>query len=145
MTKKTDILQKILASTYALMIKTHNYHWNVEGKEFFSLHELFEKEYNDLFEAVDNLAERIRFFEEKANAGLGIYQKTSIIKDGDGNFSEEKMLEDLLLCNKDMVGLLKEGINAASNDNDFATEALLTNRAEIHEKNEWMLRSLLAH
>ena len=144
MTKKIDLLQKVLASTYGLMIKAQNYHWNVEGREFLSLHELFEKEYKDLFQAIDLIAERIRVFDEKAHASLNEYNKLSVIRDGNENYSEEEMIRDLLNSHKEMVALLYKTLKQCANDNDEITESIIADRIEIHEKDEWILRALLA-
>ena len=88
-------LYTVLADTYALTIKTHNYHWNVEGPGFASLHQLFENQYNELFEATDVLAERMRALDSKVNGGLAAFAKVSSIADGDVNLTAEQMLEDL--------------------------------------------------
>jgi starvation-inducible DNA-binding protein len=141
MDKKIENLQKLLASSYSLYLKTQNYHWNVEGKDFFSLHQLFEQQYQDLFAAVDLIAERIRALGSKAYGSYGKFSKISVVKDGDENLSSKEMIEDLLDDNKKIVKVLNEAVE--SNGHDEATLTILSDRLEIHEKNSWMLGSLL--
>lgn len=141
MTKKIEILQKLLASSYSLYLKTQNYHWNVEGKDFFSLHQLFEQQYQDLFAAVDLIAERIRALGVKAYGSYGKFSQISVVKDGDENLSAKEMIQDLLEDQKKVIQVLNEAVE--NNGHDEATLTILSDRLEIHEKNSWMLGSLL--
>ena len=141
MTKKIETLQKLLASSYSLYLKTQNYHWNVEGKDFFSLHQLFEQQYKDLFDAVDLVAERIRALGSKAYGSFGKFSKISEVKDGDENLSAKEMIQDLLADNKKVVKILNDLVEI--NGKDEATLTIISDRVEIHEKNAWMLESLL--
>ena len=134
-------LQNVLASSYALMIKTHNYHWNIEGRQFLQLHELFEREYLTLFDAVDLIAERIRTFSEKAEAGLASYQRLSVIDDAKMNISSEEMIADYVDSLAKIVALIQDALSSL--DNDPVTEGILIDRIETHEKAKWMFESLL--
>lgn len=142
MTKKIENLQVLLASTYTLYLKTQNYHWNVTGINFYSLHKLFEEQYNDLFMAVDAIAEKIRAHGEKAYGTFTKYLKISVIKEAKDEISDKEMVKDLLNDQKIMIDLLNKLIKEFAGDE--ATIDMLIGRVEVHEKNSWMLKSILA-
>lgn len=139
--KVAEVLKTVLANNYALYLKTQNYHWNVTGPNFKSLHELFEEQYNDLFTANDEIAERVRTLGEKVPATFGIFSNSAIIKDGDENADSSSMVKELAADQDLMIQSLKEALIAAQDADDEATIGLVVDRITIHEKAAWMLRS----
>ena len=136
-------LCKVLADSYTLYLKTHNYHWNVTGPMFQTLHTMFETQYNELALAVDAIAERIRALGEKAPGSYQEFSKLSSVEEETGNPSAQKMIENLVRGNETIIKTAKSCFPIASDGNDEATADLLTQRIQIHEKTAWMLRSLL--
>ena len=136
-----NILKSILADTYALMLKTHSYHWNVTGSHFFELHTAFEKQYTDLFTAVDRIAERIRALGEYAPGGFKAYMDLTLIEEPKEGLTAEEMLLSLIGDNRKVIARAKEGIVISSQYEDDATSNMLTERIESHEKNVWMMHS----
>lgn len=136
-------LSKLLADTYTLYLKTQNYHWNVTGPQFSALHLMFEGQYNELALAIDTIAERIRALGEKAPAGYKEFSTLTVIKDGNGDLSAEKMVVDLVQDNETVVRRAREAFPSVDEVNDEVTADLLTTRMEYHEKTAWMLRSTL--
>lgn len=138
-------LKRVLADTYALYLKTHNYHWNVEGPMFQTLHELFEEHYTELAEAVDTIAERIRALGVFAPGSYKAFAKLSSIDDsGDDDFQPaEKMVANLVDAHETVVRTSREAMRAAEKAHDDVTVDLLTQRMQVSEKAAWMLRSLL--
>jgi starvation-inducible DNA-binding protein len=133
---------EVLASTYILMLKTHNYHWNVAGPYFSSLHSLFQAQYEALFEAVDELAERIRALGAKAPGSFTEFSKISIVKeDSTAPKNWEVMVKNLLNDHETLARRLHDIISEAADAGDDATADLLTNRLDEHEKTAWMLRA----
>jgi starvation-inducible DNA-binding protein len=137
----TKELEKVLANSYALSLKTQNYHWNVEGENFKSLHELFGEQYEELSEAIDEIAERIRALGEKVEASFENFQTLSEIKKGDKNLKSAAMVNDLITGHEILVEILKSGIKAAQDESDEASADMLIGRVQVHEKAIWMLRS----
>ena len=134
-------LKTLLANTYALALKTQNYHWNVTGANFKTLHLLFEEQYDDLSLAVDAIAERIRALGEKAPGSFKIYDKLSIIKDANENASSSQMLKELAEDQTIILDILKKVIALAQDKKDEVTTDLAIQRMAIHEKASWMLKS----
>jgi len=141
--KVVDELKKLLASTQVLYLKTQNYHWNVTGPQFYAYHKAFEGMYEDLAEAVDEIAERIRILGEKAPATYGEYLKASKVKEGDSSISALEMLKDLTKDQGVMVKILADVMKAAEAEDDQVTIDLAVGRSSTHQKNEWMLKSTL--
>ncbi len=137
-------LEQSLADTYSLALKTQNYHWNVEGPDFFGLHSLFEEQYNDALAAVDDLAERIRALGAPAPGGLQAYLDMTGISDARQNIDASAMVADLLASHETMADTLRNGVAAAEQAGDAASADMLTGRLTAHEKAAWMLRSLKA-
>ncbi|MGH1397757.1 MAG: Dps family protein [Alphaproteobacteria bacterium] len=137
----TESLNIALADSYALYLKTHNYHWNVVGPSFRSLHMMFEDQYTDLAVAVDDIAERIRSLGEKAPGTFSEFSELTSIKEGDKNASANDMVKDLAQSQDQIVGSLKEALNIAQKADDEVTADLLIGRMAIHEKAAWMLKS----
>lgn len=142
-TRQTPItvkpLSAILANTYALYLKTQNYHWHVYGPQFKELHELFEAQYRELIEAIDEIAERIRILGSHAPATFNEYNALKTLTDGDSNTNAKQMLDDLYHDNQTLVSDLKGALLKAAEINDEGTVVLLSNRITSHEKSAWML------
>jgi starvation-inducible DNA-binding protein len=139
----TDSLKVVLADSYALYLKTQNYHWNVEGPNFKSLHELFEMHYTDLAAAIDEIAERIRTLGEKAPGNWDSYKALTSIKNGDENATAETMTKELAEDQEVIAKPLGKALASAQQTEDEVTIGLVTDRLAIHQKNAWMLRSSL--
>ena len=138
-----DGLSRLLADTYTLYLKTHNYHWNVTGPMFNTLHLMFEQQYNELALAVDQIAERIRSLGYPAPGSYADYAKLTSIKESKGVPSAETMIADLVKGQEAVVKTARKVFPSADKANDEPTADLLTQRMDIHEKTAWMLRSML--
>ncbi|QEL65791.1 starvation-inducible DNA-binding protein [Oryzomicrobium terrae] len=141
--KIAEGLSKLLADTYTLYLKTHNFHWNVTGPMFNTLHLMFEAQYNELALAVDLVAERIRSLGFPAPGTYSEYAKLSSIPEPKGVPKAEKMIEELVAGQEAVVRTARAIFPAAEKARDEATADLLTQRIQLHEKTAWMLRSLL--
>jgi len=137
-------LSKLLADSYSLYLKTHNYHWNVEGPQFNTLHQMFEGHYTELATAVDEIAERIRALGVKAPGSYSAYGSLTSIEEATGEESAEEMIRQLVIGQETVARTAREAIAAADAASDEPTADLLTQRMQTHEKNAWMLRSMLA-
>jgi starvation-inducible DNA-binding protein len=138
-----DGLSKLLADTYTLYLKTHNFHWNVEGPMFNTLHLMFETQYNELALAVDAIAERIRALGHPAPGSYAAYAKLSSIKEETGVPKAEEMIRQLVDGQEAVARTARAVFPAAEKAGDEPTADLLTQRLQIHEKTAWMLRALL--
>ena len=136
-------LSRLLADTYTLYLKTHNFHWNVTGPMFNTLHLMFETQYTELAVAVDDIAERIRALGFPAPGTYAAYARLSSIKEEEGVPDAEAMIR-LLVQGQEAVVRTARGIFLLDKVNDEPTADLLTQRMQTHEKTAWMLRSLLA-
>ena len=136
-------LSRLLADTYLLYLKTHNFHWNVEGPMFQTLHQMFMEQYTETWNAVDLIAERIRSLGEYAPGTYREYAKLTRVKETEGVPRAEEMLRLLLEGQEAIVRTAREVLALAEEANDQPTLDLLTQRMQVHEKNAWMLRSLL--
>lgn len=139
-----DGLARLLADSYTLYVKTHNFHWNVTGPMFNSLHLLFEQEYTELAMAVDEIAERIRALDEPAPGSYRQFAELSSIAEETGVPKAEEMVRQLVQGQESVIRTAREVFPLAEKANDEATLDILTRRIQIHEKNAWMLRSHLA-
>lgn len=137
-------LSKLLADTYTLYLKTHNFHWNVTGPMFQTLHLMFEQQYNELALAVDLIAERIRALGVPAPGTYTAFAKLSSIKEEEGVPSAEEMIKKLVEGQEAVVRTARSIFPMVDKANDEPTADLLTQRMQVHEKTAWMLRSLLA-
>ena len=137
-------LSRLLADSYTLYLKTHNYHWNVEGPQFNTLHLMFETQYTELAAAVDEVAERIRALGVKAPGSYSEFAKLASVAEASGNEDADEMIRQLAIGQETIVRTAREAFPAAADANDEPTADLLTQRMQIHEKNAWMLRSMLA-
>jgi starvation-inducible DNA-binding protein len=137
-------LSHLLADTYTLYLKTRNFHWNVTGPMFNTLHLMFEQQYTELALAVDLIAERIRALGFPAPGSYGQYAKLSSIKEEDGVPAANEMIRQLVAGQEAVVRTARNVFPTVDKANDEPTADLLTQRMQVHEKNAWMLRSLLA-
>ncbi|HYW91975.1 MAG TPA: Dps family protein [Gammaproteobacteria bacterium] len=137
-------LSRLLADTYTLYLKTHNFHWNVTGPMFNTLHLMFEQQYNELALAVDTIAERIRALGVAAPGSYAQFAKLTSIREETGTPDAMEMLRQLVTDQETVVRTAREVFPLADGANDEATADLLTQRMQVHEKTAWMLRSMLA-
>lgn len=138
-----DGLSRLLADSYTLYLKTHNYHWNVTGPMFTSLHALFEEQYTELAAAVDVIAERIRALGEFAPGSYHAFSKLTAIKEETEVPVADEMVKNLLNSHEVIIRHARELLQTDAIETDEVSGDLLTQRMEFHEKNAWMLRSLL--
>lgn len=136
-------LTKVLADSYAVYLKTHGYHWNVRGPEFFAVHNLLEQQYRDIWEALDDIAERIRALGEFAPQGYAAFANLTSIKDGEPDRDAMGMLRELMRDHETVIATSRRALEVADEDGDDVTVDLLTQRLAAHEKFAWMLRSTL--
>ena len=136
-------LSKLLADTYTLYLKTHNFHWNVTGPMFQTLHLMFETQYNELALAVDLIAERIRSIGVYAPGTYKQFAALSSIKEEDGIPKAQDMIRLLVEGQEAVVRTARSLYPVVEKASDEATADLLTQRIQLHEKTAWMLRSLL--
>lgn len=136
-------LNHLLADTYTLYLMTHNFHWNVKGPMFNTLHLMFEGQYNELALAVDLIAERIRALGYPAPGTYGEFVELSSIKEVKGQPVAEEMIRHLVRGQEAIVKTARSLFPVVEKASDEPTADLLTQRMQLHEKNAWMLRSLL--
>lgn len=136
-----ESLKQVLADSYALSIKTQNYHWNVEGPQFQTLHALFETHYTDLAAAIDEIAELIRGLGEKAPGSFGAYEAITTIEPGDENADATTMVKQLAADQDAITASLNEALSAAQTAGDEVVIGALVDRLTVHRKNKWMLLS----
>jgi starvation-inducible DNA-binding protein len=140
-----DGLARFLADTYTLYLKTHNFHWNVTGPMFETLHKMFEEQYMQLREAVDAIAERIRALGFPAPGTYAEFVKLASIKEEPGVPNAETMIQRLLEGHETAVRTARSLLPAIGRAHDEPTLNLVSDRMQAHEKTAWMLRSMLVH
>ncbi len=136
-------LSQVLADSYKVMLKVQNYHWNVTGPKFFMIHKMTEEQYNNIFAAIDDLAERIRAIGYLSPGTFAAFNKLSTIKDSDMELDENGMLKDLVASHQTLAMTAKAVALKADELKDLATADMLTGRIEVHEKFAWLLGSLI--
>lgn len=141
--KVTEALSALLADSYTLYLKTHNYHWNVTGPMFNTLHTLFEVEYTELALAVDEIAERIRTVGARAPGSYSEFVALASIKEDPTSPKALAMIENLVADQQTVVQSARRVIEAGEAAGDQASADLGVRRIDVHEKNAWMLRSHL--
>ncbi len=141
--KVASSLSELLADTHVLYLKTQNFHWNVRGPSFLTLHPLFMKQYLDLALAIDLIAERIRSLGTSAPGTFREYLELSTIKEKRKNQTSSEMLEMLNKDQEQLILKIRKGVGLAQDCHDFTSADLLTERLQIHEKNVWILTSIL--
>ena len=141
--KIVEGLSRLLADSYTLYLKTHNFHWNVTGPMFQTLHLMFEQQYNELALAVDLIAERIRALGFPAPGTYKEFSKLSSISEEEGELNAEDMIRKLVEGQEAVVRTARTVFPIVDKASDEPTADLLTQRMQVHEKTAWMLRSLL--
>jgi starvation-inducible DNA-binding protein len=138
-----DALSRVLADSYMLYLKTHNYHWNVTGPMFQTLHIMFMEQYTELWNALDNIAERIRALGHFAPGTYARFVELSSIKEEPGVPNAQEMIRQLVDGQETLIRTVREAFRVADEASDQPSAGMLSDRMEIHEKNAWMLRSFL--
>jgi len=137
-------LARLLADTYTLYLKTHNFHWNVTGPMFNTLHLMFEQQYMELATAVDGIAERIRALGVVAPGSYAQFSKLTSVQEETGVPAAERMIEQLVRDQETVVRTARSVLPLAEEVHDEPTADLLTQRMQVHEKTAWMLRSMIS-
>jgi starvation-inducible DNA-binding protein len=138
-----ESLSRVLADSYILYLKTHNFHWNVTGPMFQTLHLMFMGQYTELWNALDPIAERIRALDYPAPGSYKRYVELASIKEEEGVPNAKEMIRQLVDGQEAVARTVRATFKVAEAAGDQPSADLLTQRMEIHEKNAWMLRSLL--
>ena len=142
--KIAEGLSKLLADTYTLYLNTHNFHWNVTGPMFNTLHLMFMDQYTELWNSVDVIAERIRALDQFAIGSYKDFSQYSSVKDAPSNPPKaEEMIALLVEGHETVIKTIRSIYGLVETASDQATEDMLTQRINVHEKTAWMLRSLL--
>mgnify|MGYP002760731990 CR=1 FL=1 len=136
-------LSKVLADSYMLYLRTHNYHWNVTGELFHSLHEQFEGQYTELADAIDEIAERIRALGYRAPGTFKEFKELTSIEEKQDEPDAMEMVRRLAVGNEQVLRTARQALEPANKAEDEATIDLLTERLHVHSKTAWMLRSHL--
>ncbi len=137
-------LSRLLADTYTLYLKTHNFHWNVTGPMFNTLHTMFEQQYTELATAVDEIAERIRALGVAAPGSYTQFSKLTEIREEDGSPDAQDMIAQLVEDQETVVRTARSIFPVVEAASDEPTADLLTQRMQVHEKTAWMLRSMIS-
>ncbi len=139
----SDSLNQVLADSYALMALTHLAHWNVEGTGFFALHTAFQTQYEELFTAIDEIAERVRALGDYAIGGLAKFAQTAQMKEFASPLSQEDYVRALITANEKLVADAERARDLAGEANDPESQDLMIGRVTLHQKTIWMLKSFL--
>jgi starvation-inducible DNA-binding protein len=138
-----DSLNQVLADSYALMSLTHLAHWNVEGPGFFALHTAFQTQYEELFLAVDEIAERIRALDAYATGGLGKLAQVAKMKEFASPLAQEDYVRALIGASEKLVADAAQARDLAGEGHDAESQDLMIGRITLHQKTIWMLKSFL--
>src|SRR5512136_2063160 len=139
----TESLNQVLADSYTLMSLTHLAHWNVEGAGFFALHTAFQTQYEELFIAIDEIAERVRALGAYAIGGLGKFAQTAQMKEFASPLAQEDYVKLLIAANEKLLADAAKARDLAGEANDPESQDLMIGRITLHQKTIWMLRSFL--
>jgi starvation-inducible DNA-binding protein len=139
----TDSLNQVLADSYALMALTHSAHWNVEGPDFFPLHTAFQTQYEELFTAIDEIAERIRALGAYAIGGLGRFARAAGMEEFVAPLSQEGYVRVLIAAHEKLLADAECARDLAGEANDPESQDLMIGRVTLHQKTLWMLKSVL--
>ena len=139
----TQSLNQVLADSYALMALTHLAHWNVEGQGFFALHTAFQTQYEELFTAIDEIAERIRALDAYAIGGLAKFAQTAGMKEFASPLKQEEYVTKLIDANQKLIDDAAQARDLAGDANDSESQDLMIERITLHQKTAWMLKSFL--
>ncbi len=142
--KSAKAVSRLLADTYTLYLKTHGYHWNVEGPHFQQLHIQFMEQYTEMWTAVDDLAERIRALGQYAPGSYAAISRISEIKEEDGQPDWKQMVQNLARGHEQVAKTAREVLRIAEEAGDDATSDIVAPRVTLHEKTAWMLRATAA-
>lgn len=137
-------LGSALANSYMLYVKTQNFHWNVVGPMFYSVHKMTEEQYTDIAEAIDDIAERIRALGYIAPGSISKFVELSLIEDAGEQLTTEAMLEELARDHQTCSRIMRDAVLAAEKVDDVKTADLLTDRIGQHEEFAWMLNAMMA-
>ncbi len=140
--KIAEGLKHLLADSYTLYLQTHNFHWNVVGPRFRELHLMFEEQYTELAQAVDDIAERIRTLGVPAPGTYKEFARLSSIEEVEGVVDAARMVDILTQSHEIVVRTCRDVLKSAQDGDDESTVALVSDRMRVHEKTAWMLRSL---
>lgn len=140
----TDGLARMLADTYTLYLKTHNFHWNVTGPQFNTLHAMFMTQYSEIWAAVDEIAERLRALGAFAPGSYSAFAELATVREANGVPAAEAMVAELAADQATVVRTARAVLAVAEAANDQPTVDLMTQRMQVHEKYAWMLRAMLA-
>jgi len=138
----SEALKRLLADTYTLYLQTHNFHWNVTGRQFRELHLMFEEQYDELAIAVDDIAERIRTLGATAPGTYKAFAALSSIEEVDEVPVANEMVTILMRSHEQVVKTCREVLALAQDGDDESSASLVSDRMRIHEKTAWMLRSM---
>ena len=142
--KVVGVLNRLLSDEVLLYVKTRNYHWNIEGKEFLELHKFLEEQYELLDQIMDDVAERARSIDGRASGSMNAFMKQTRLQEDDSTPNARQMIANLLADNESLIRHLREDISQVGEElDDAGTEDFLTGVMEIHEKKAWMMRSYL--
>ena len=142
-TRLVDALNLVLADSYALMALTHLAHWNVEGPDFFELHKAFEHQYEDLFEAVDEIAERVRTMDAYAIGGLRKLAQTAGMEEFSSPMPQKDYVAALIVAHEKVMDDAMRARELSGEMNDLQSQDLMIKRLTFHQKTVWMLKSVL--
>jgi starvation-inducible DNA-binding protein len=140
-----DLLKKTLAETFSLYLKAHNYHWNVEGENFIQYHEYLGDLYEEIFNSIDDIAEKIRIIGSYAPGSLSRFKELSEIEDELMIRTSKEMFTTLLRDNQILLNTLNETLKRALEVNKQGLADFLAGRIDVHDKHAWMLRSFLVN
>jgi len=142
-TRVVDALNLVLADSYALMGLTHQAHWNVEGSDFFPLHKAFQEQYEDLFEAIDEIAERVRALDAFAAGGLSKLAKMAEMDEFTAPLPQKDFVAGLIVAHEKLLQDAHQARELGGQTNDLETQDLMIKRIAAHQKTLWMLKSYL--
>lgn len=142
-TRLSESLNQVLADSYALLALTHLAHWNVEGPDFFALHAAFQTQYEELFTAIDEIAERVRALGAYAIGGLGKFAQVAQMREFASPLSQEDYVKRLIAANEKLLADAVQARDLAGKTNDAESQDLMIGRITLHQKTVWMLKSFL--
>ena len=142
-TRMVDALHQVLADSYALMALTHLAHWNVEGSDFFELHKAFQKQYEELFDAVDEIAERVRALDAYAIGGLNALARIAGMDEFKSPMPQKDYVAALIVAHEKAMDDIGRARHVAGETDDLESQDLMIKRQQAHQKTVWMLKSAL--
>lgn len=135
----------VLANVFAMYLKSHNYHWNIEGPDFYEYHKFFKKIYNDLWKSVDDIAEQIRSIGEYAPGSLGRFKELSSIKDEQLILSAKESVKNLIKDNNTVISSMIDAYDEANKSKEIGLSNFLQDRVDAHKKLGWMLKASISN